>query len=209
MIWAEVWNLLFVRKLLKNKFLFVCVKGKFGSRNPDRHGWFSTSAAPLISASSRELARKNSVLRHTHGGGLCALRWRKSTYRLVSDFCFRFAPFTWRHRMQRMPQADDIIFVMSHAQIYIEWRITYLIVNLRMQHNRDYALSLYACVARSASCEWLIISLCKYRKRSILSGKAIKQTTEFHEFLREWERPLFQAWERARWKRRETRVVSV
>ena len=67
----------------------------------------------------------------------------------------------------------------------------------------------YACVARSASCEWLIISLCKYRKRSILSGKAIKQTTEFHEFLREWERPLFQAWERARWKRRETRVVSV
>ena len=106
-------------------------------------------------------------------------------------------------------QADDIIFVMSHAQIYIEWRITYLIVNLRMQHNRDYALSLYACVARSASCEWLIISLCKYRKRSILSGKAIKQTTEFHEFLREWERPLFQAWERARWKRRETRVVSV
>ena len=67
----------------------------------------------------------------------------------------------------------------------------------------------YVCVARSASCEWLIISLCKYRKRSILSGKAIKQTTEFHEFLREWERPLFQAWERARWKRRETRVVSV
>ena len=29
---------------------------------------------PLISASSRELARKNSVLRHTHGGGLCSLR---------------------------------------------------------------------------------------------------------------------------------------
>ena len=51
-----------------------------------------------------------------------------------------------------------------------------------MQHNKDYAISLYACVARSASCEWLIISLCKYRKRSILSGKAIKQTTEFHEF---------------------------
>ena len=67
-----------------------------------------------------------------------------------------------------------------------------------MQHNKNYAISLYACVARSASCEWLIISLCKYRKRSILSGKAIKQTTEFHEFLREWERPLFQAWERAR-----------
>ena len=43
-----------------------------------------------------------------------------------------------------------------------------------------------------------LISLCKYRKRSILSGKAIKQTTEFHEFLREWERPLFQAWKRAR-----------
>ena len=75
--------------------------------------------------------------------------------------------------------------------------------------SRDYAISLYACVARSASCKWLITSLCKYRKRSILSGKAIKQTTEFHEFLREWERPLFQAWERARWKRRETRVVSV
>ena len=71
-------------------------------------------------------------------------------------------------------------------------------VVLHMQHNKDYAISLYACVARSASCEWLIISLCKYRKRSILSGKAIKQTTEFHEFLREWERPLFQAWERAR-----------
>ena len=102
MIWAEVWNLLFVRKLLKNKFLFVCVKGKFGSRNPDRHGWFSTSAAPLISASSRELARKNSVLRHTHGGGLCSLRWRKSTYRLVLDFAFRFAHFTWWHRVPRM-----------------------------------------------------------------------------------------------------------
>ena len=43
-----------------------------------------------------------------------------------------------------------------------------------------------------------LISLCKYRKRSILSGKAIKRTTEFHKFLREWERPLFQAWERAR-----------
>ena len=27
-----------------------------------------------------------------------------------------------------------------------------------MQHNKDYAISLYACVARSASCEWLIIS---------------------------------------------------
>ena len=76
--------------------------------------------------------------------------------------------------------------------------ITYLIVDLHMQHNKDYAINLYACVARSASCEWLIISLCKYRKRSILSGKAIKQTTEFHEFLREWERPLFQAWARAR-----------
>ena len=102
MIWAEVWNLLFVRKLLKNKFLFVCVKGKFGSRNPDRHGWFSTSAAPLISASSRELARRNCVLRHTHGGGLCSLRWRKSTYRLVLDFAFRFAHFTWWHRVPRM-----------------------------------------------------------------------------------------------------------
>ena len=54
-----------------------------------------------------------------------------------------------------------------------------------MQHNKDHAISLYACVARSASREWLIISLYKYRKRSILSGKAIKQTTEFHEFLRE------------------------
>ena len=27
-----------------------------------------------------------------------------------------------------------------------------------MQHNKDHAISLYACVARSASCEWLIIS---------------------------------------------------
>ena len=27
-----------------------------------------------------------------------------------------------------------------------------------MQHNKDYAISLYACVARSASREWLIIS---------------------------------------------------
>ena len=31
-------------------------------------------------------------------------------------------------------------------------------VVLHMQHNKDYAISLYACVARSASCEWLIIS---------------------------------------------------
>ena len=65
--------------------------------NPDRHGWFSTSAAPLISASSRELARRNCVLRHTHGGGLCSLRWRKLTYRLVFG-CFFIAPFTWWHR---------------------------------------------------------------------------------------------------------------
>ena len=92
-----MWNLLFVRKLLKNKFLFGCVKGKFGSRNPDRHGWFSTSAAPLIAASSRDLARKYSVLRHTHGGGLCSLRWRKLPYRLVFG-CFFIAPFTWWHR---------------------------------------------------------------------------------------------------------------
>ena len=204
MIWAEVWNLLFVRKLLKNKFLFVCVKGKFGSRNPDRHGWFSTSAAPLISASSRELARKNSVLRHTHGGGLCSLRWRKSTYRLVLDFASGFAPFTWRHRMPRMHIS------WWHNIRYVACTNLYRAKNdTEAKVNRDYAISLYACVARSASCEWLIISLCKYRKRSILSGKAIKQTTEFHEFLREWERPLFQAWERARWKRREARVVSV
>lgn len=33
-----------------------------------RHGQFSICAAPPIFASFRELARKNSVLRHTHGG---------------------------------------------------------------------------------------------------------------------------------------------
>ena len=33
-----------------------------------RHGQFSICAAPSVFASSRELARKISVLRHTHGG---------------------------------------------------------------------------------------------------------------------------------------------
>ena len=37
---------------------FFDVKEKSWNKNPDRHGWFSISAAPLISASSRELARK-------------------------------------------------------------------------------------------------------------------------------------------------------
>ena len=50
------------------------------------HGHFSASAAPLISASSRELARKASVLRHTPGGGLCSLHRRKLSYRLCRMF---------------------------------------------------------------------------------------------------------------------------
>ena len=52
-----------------------------GGGHAHGHGHFSASAAPLISASSRELARKTSVLRHTPGGGLCSLLRRKMPYR--------------------------------------------------------------------------------------------------------------------------------
>ena len=195
------------------------------------------SVASLISDRFRELGCKNSSLRHTHAVGLNATATTKILQRSFCWSSFQFcliyvmaphathascflthfvacADLHW-HISSRMLSA----FFCASLQVYIVFQSA---LNNPFYHQYNYTFysmlictcgemfqNWYACVARSASCEWLIISLCKYRKRSILSGKAIKQTTEFHEFLREWERPLFQAWERARWKRRETRVVSV
>ena len=51
-----------------------------------------------------------------------------------------------------------------------------------MQHNKDYAISLYACVARSASCEWLIISLCDIKNEASCQGKRLSKRPSFTSF---------------------------
>ncbi len=54
-----------------------------GREHAHGQGHFSAFAAPLISASFRELTRKTSVLKHTPGGRLCSLLRRKMPYRPV------------------------------------------------------------------------------------------------------------------------------
>ena len=62
------------------------VKNKLKQKVQCRHGQFSVTAAPLISARSRELAHKNSSLRHTLADGLALQSRRKLPYRLTLDF---------------------------------------------------------------------------------------------------------------------------
>lgn len=124
MIWAEVWNLLFVRKLLKNKFLFVCVKGKSEAEiQTDTDDFLPPlrRLSPPPPANSHAETACSDTLTEA-GYARCA---NENQPTVLSWILLPDLPHLLDGTVcHACTQADDIIFVMSHAQIYIEQRMT-------------------------------------------------------------------------------------